>query len=253
LLEGFGVPAEGTHVLLFHGSDLSCVPEGPDGQAKRVHCGFRPEDVERTGAAFALLGHYHGAKISPAAARASMAYPGSPEALDFSEAGQHFVLLLDVPTVGAPPGPTRETSQRERLYGVTAELIPFGRVRYEMRRLDVSAAATSDDVRASIAALGDREAMVRIVLEGMLQAEVELDVRSLYNACAERFRYLDLVDRTRPAYDFEELAQESTTKGAFVRRMTSRIERATGAERETAELALRMGLEAFERREVTVP
>ena len=73
------------------------------------------------------------------------------------------------------------------------------------------------------------------------------------NACAERFRFLDLIDRTEPAYAFEELALESTTKGAFVRLMQSRIERAAGAERETAELALRMGLQAFERREVAVP
>lgn len=226
LLDGFRVPGAGQHILLFHGSDLTCVPEG-----KRAHCGFRPEDIERTGAAFALLGHYHKPGVSP-----RFAYPGSPEALDFSEAGDHFVLRLDVSERGATP-----------------ELIPFGQVRYVTERLDVSSATTSDDLRAAIAAMGDPAAIVRIVLEGQLQAEVDLDVRALYNACAERFRFLDLVDRTEPGYALEELALESTTKGAFVRLMQTRIERATGAERETAELALRMGLQAFERREVAVP
>jgi DNA repair exonuclease SbcCD nuclease subunit len=235
LLDGFRVPREGTHLLLFHGSDLSCVPEG-----KRAHCGFRPEDVERTGAAFALLGHYHGAKVSP-----MMAYPGSPEALDFSEAGEHYVLRLEIDEHGVrPEGPN----------AIRHYMMPFGRVRYETRRLDVSAATTSDELRAGILrepqdermGAGDREAIVRIVLEGMLEPEVELDVRALYNACAERFRYLDLVDRTRPAYDLEELAQESTTKGAFVRLMQARISSAVGADRETAELALRLGLQAFE-------
>lgn len=219
LLDGFRAPREGVHVLLFHGSDLSCVPEG-----KRAHCGFRPEDVDRTGAAFALLGHYHGARVSP-----RFAYPGSPEALDFSEEGEHFVLRLDV---GAD--------------GVRPELLPFGEVRYATQRLDVSAATTSDDLRAGIAALGDLGAIVRIILDGQLQPDVDLDVRALYNACAERFRFLDLVDRTEPAYAFDELAQESTTKGAFVRLMQSRIESATGAERDTAELALRVGLQSFE-------
>jgi DNA repair exonuclease SbcCD nuclease subunit len=226
LLDGFKVPREGAHILLFHGSDLTSVPEG-----KPAHCGFRPEDVDRTGAAFALLGHYHGARLS-----SRFAYPGSPEALDFSEEGEHFVLRLDV---GAD--------------GVRPELLPFGEVRYATQRLDVTAATTSDDLRAGIAALGDRGAIVRVILEGQLQPDVDLDVRALYNACAERFRFLDLVDRTEPAYAFDELAQESTTKGAFVRLMQSRIESATGAERETAELALRMGLQAFERREVAVP
>lgn len=226
LLDGFRAPREGVHVLLFHGSDLTCVPEG-----KRAHCGFRPEDVERTGAAFALLGHYHGAKVSP-----RFAYPGSPEALDFSEAGEHHVLLLDVGENGVRP-----------------ELLPFGRVRYATERLDVSAATTSDDIRAAVCAMGDGESIVRITLDGQLQPEVDLDVRALYNACAERFRFLDLVDRTEPAYAYDELAGESTTKGAFVRLMQARIAASTGDEREVAELALRLGLQAFERREVAVP
>jgi DNA repair exonuclease SbcCD nuclease subunit len=69
------------------------VPEG-----KRVHCGFLPRDVERTGAAFALLGHYHGARISE-----RFAYPGSPEALDFGEAGEHHVLKLEIDERGVRP------------------------------------------------------------------------------------------------------------------------------------------------------
>ncbi len=230
LLEGFRVPPDGTHVLLFHGSDLHAVPEG-----KRAHCGFRPGDIERTGAAFALLGHYHSACLYPAEAP-RFAYPGSLEALDFSEAGQHFALRLDVAAGAAQ-----------------AELLPFGRVRYVTHTLGVAGMTTSEELRAGIAACVDREAIVRVVLEGPLEPEVELDVPALYNACAESFRFLDIVDRTEPAYSLESLALESTTKGAFVRLMQSRIGPLSGAERETAELALRFGLQAFERREVIVP
>jgi DNA repair exonuclease SbcCD nuclease subunit len=230
LLEGFRVPPEGTHVLLFHGSDLHAVPEG-----KPVHCGFRLEDVDRTGAQFALLGHYHTALLYPTEAP-RFAYPGSLEALDFSEAGQHSVLRLDVET-----GATR------------AELLPFGRVRYVTHTLDVAGMTTSEELRSGIAVCGDREAIVRVVLDGALEPDVELDVPALYNACAESFRFLDIVDRTKPAYSLESLALESTTKGAFVRLMQSRIASLAGSERETAELALRFGLQAFERREVIVP
>jgi exonuclease SbcD len=226
LLEGFRVPAEGTHVLLFHGSDLHAVPEG-----KRAHCGFKPDDVARTGAAFALLGHYHGARLTT-----RFAYPGSLEALDFSEAGEHCALRLEVGDGAA-----------------RAELLPLGSVRYVTQTLDVTGMSSSDELRGGIAALGDREAIVRVSLVGELQSEVELDVAALYNACAEGFRFLDLVDRTEPAYSLESLAMESTTKGAFVRLMQSRVEASVGAGRETAELALRLGLQAFERREVVVP
>ena len=93
---------------------------------------------------------------------------------------------------------------------------------------------------------------MRVVLEGQLQPEVDLDVPALYNAFAERFAFLDIVDRTEPGYDFDELAEESTTKGAFVRLMRSRIEGLTGDEAEVAQQALVYGLRAFERRELTV-
>ena len=225
LIDGFRVPAQGAHVLLFHGSDLTTVPEG-----KPVHCGFYPADVERTGAVYALLGHYHSARLHPL-----FAYPGTPEALDFSEGGEHGVLRLDVDAEGARP-----------------QLIPCGRVRYETRRLDLGEATSSDEVRAQISALGDREAIVRVVLEGELSTEVEMDVGGLYNACAERFAYLDIVDKTQPAWDLEEIGEESTTKGAFVRLMRAKIG-AGGDGVEVARLALAMGLQAFDRREVRVP
>jgi ABC-type oligopeptide transport system substrate-binding subunit len=112
---------------------------------------------------------------------------------------------------------------------------------------------TSEELRSGIAACVDREAIVRVVLEGLLEPDIELDVPALYNACAESFRFLDIVDRTEPAYSLESLALESTTKGAFVRLMQSRLASLAGSERETAELALRFGLQAFERREVIVP
>ena len=134
-------------------------------------------------------------------------------------------------------------------------------MRYATQRLDVSDATSSDDLRAAVVCLGDRDAIVRLILEGQLQPDVDLDLRALYNACAERFKFLDLVDRTEPAYDYDELAGESTTKGAFVRLMRARIASlalssdspSRSEEREAAELALRMGLQAFERREVVVP
>jgi DNA repair protein SbcD/Mre11 len=229
LLDGFRVPDGGTHVLLFHGSDLHAVPEG-----KPAHCGFMPEDVERTGAAFALLGHYHGARLHPAGTPL-FAYPGSPEALDFSEAGKHFVLKLEVDGGAVRP-----------------ELLPFGRVRYVTHRLDVSGLTSSDELRSGIAGLGDPEAIVRVVLEGELHPDVDLDVAALYNVCAERFRYLDIVDRTVPGWRLDELAEESTTKGAFVRLMQARIATGSPDEAEIAELALMMGLQAFDRREVRI-
>ena len=229
LLSAFRVGGQGQHLLLFHGSDIQSVPEG-----KAAHAPFLLEDVVATGAAFALLGHYHSAKLHPQATPV-FAYPGSPEPLDFSEEGEHCVLRLDVsPSAVAP------------------QLLPFGQVSYSTRRLDVTPMVTSDEATSAIAGLPGQGGIMRVVLEGQLQPEVDLDVPALYNAFAERFAFLDIVDRTEPGYDFDELAEESTTKGAFVRLMRSRIEGLTGDEAEVARQALGYGLRAFERRELTV-
>jgi hypothetical protein len=226
LVEGFHVRGEGRHVLLFHGSDISAVPEG-----KAAHCPFRRDDIVDSGADFALLGHYHGPRIySEGVPR--FGYPGTPEALDFSEEGAHSLLRLEVLEAGA-----------------RAELIPFGQVSYRTVRLDVGGITTSDQLRSAIAALPGG-GMMRVVLAGQLQVEVELDTPALYNACAELFDFLEIVDRTEPAYDLDQLSEESTTKGVFVRLMRSRIERLTGDERRTAEEALMLGLRAFDRKEL---
>lgn len=226
LLDGFRVTGEGRHVLLFHGSDLSSVPEG-----KAVHCGFQPDHILQSRADFALLGHYHSRRV-----RERYAYPGSLEALDFSESGDHSVIRLEID----------ESSVR-------TEIVPLGRVRYTTQRLDVSGMNSSDELRSAILEQADAEAITRIVLQGDLQPEVDLDIRAMYNACAEAFRFLDIVDRTLPARDLDEIAEESTTKGAFVRLMRAKIAALSGEDAETAELALNLGLQAFDRREVLVP
>ena len=229
LLEGFEVPDTGSHVLLFHGSDTRSVPEG-----KPAHAPFRPEDIDATGACFALLGHYHAPRLDPPEAP-RYAYPGSPEPLDFSEEGEHCVVRLEV-DAGA----------------FTCSLLPFSRVRYRTFASDVSGMESSDEARAAIAALGDASTIARVVLVGDLNPDVDLSLQSLYDSCAEHFSYLDIVDRTQPAYRIDEIAEESTTKGAFARLMLERIETTEGGEREIAEAALLYGLQAFDRKEVQV-
>ncbi len=229
LLEGFQAPAEGSHVLLFHGSDTRSVPEG-----KHAHAPFRPEDLDATGAGFALLGHYHVPRLHPTEAP-QYVYPGSPEPLDFAEEGEHCVARLDVEG-GA----------------FTCSLLPFGHVRYQTSATDVTGMESSDEARTAIAALGDASTIARVVLVGDLSPDVDLSLQSLYDSCAERFSYLDIVDRTQPAYRIDEIAEESTTKGAFARLMLERIETAEGEKREIAEAALLYGLQAFDRKEVQI-
>lgn len=219
-------------VALLHGSDMRAVPE-----AKETHAPFEPEDVTNCGASFVLLGHYHRMRLWPQA-EPRCAYPGSPEPLDFGEEGQHYVLEIEID--GAK---------------VRAEALPFNEVSYRNESLDVGQMTSSDEIREAIVGFagdaGHTKDIVRVVLQGQSDPETDVNVTSLLNVTADNFRYLDLVDKTVPAFDLENLSRETTTRGSFVRKMQARIDAATEpAERLRLESALFYGLQAFAGREV---
>ena len=93
---------------------------------------------------------------------------------------------------------------------------------------------------------GKTEEIVRVVLEGQVEPEIEINPTSLLNVTAEHFRYLDIVDQTVAAFDLTTLREEATTRGSFVRKMLERIEStAQDTERVRLKNALRYGLQSF--------
>lgn len=224
--------SDGTSIALVHASDISAVP-----QNKAAHCPFQREDVEKSGVAFALLGHYHDMRLRPPE-RPLYGYPGSPEPLDFGEAGDHFVFLLEA-------GPS----------GVTVQPQKFNQVIYETAEIDITGMEHSDRVREAIIALAGGHnpspAIMRVTLVGQADIHLDLNTESLLASCAQYFRYLDpIADRTDPPFDLDEIRLERTTRGAFVREMEKRVGAVQGGEREVLEKALQYGLQAFAGQEV---
>jgi DNA repair exonuclease SbcCD nuclease subunit len=221
-----------TNIALVHASDMSAVPEG-----KPAHCPFTRDDIERSGIDFALLGHYHELRMRPQESP-RYAYPGSPEPLDFAEAGDHHVLLL-----------TADTS------GVTCEPRKINEVVYQTGSIDVTGMSTSDTIRKAICNLAEDEAaaraIMRITLVGQPEPDLDLDVNALLQSTHDRFRYLDpIMDKTEPPLDFEQIEEESTTRGAFVRMVQQRMTTASPTEMATAQDALHHGLRAFAGQEI---
>jgi DNA repair exonuclease SbcCD nuclease subunit len=226
LMADLRLDGAGMNIALMHGSDISAVPAGKD-----AHCPFERADIERSGADFVLLGHYHEMRLKPADSPL-YAYPGSPEPLNFGEEGQHYVLLLE-----ADGG------------NVSVEPIPINEVSYRTAEIDVTGLATSDAVRELIERSSGEgfpsPEIVRVLLTGQTEPEVDLDREGLLHGCAQFFRYLDIVDRTDAPFELEQIRGESTTRGMFVRLMEQRIEDAPADEREVLQQALQYGLQGF--------
>jgi DNA repair exonuclease SbcCD nuclease subunit len=232
LLGSLQVDPQRTNIALVHASDISAVPEG-----KPAHCPFTREDIDRSGVDFALLGHYHELRLRPQESP-RYAYPGSPEPLDFAEAGDHYVLLL--------------TANGD---GVSCEPRKINEVVYKTSTIDVSGMSTSDTIRKAICDLAEDEiaarAIMRVTLTGQPEPDLDLDLNAILQSTHERFRYLDpIIDKTDPPFDLEQIEEESTTRGAFVRMIQQRIALSSPAEVATLQDALHHGLRAFAGQEI---
>jgi len=164
-----------TAVLLFHGADVSRPVRDDASQ-----CPFQAADVERTGAAFALVGHEHTWRRS-----STFAYPGSPEPLGFFTEGPHYAMLATIDARSA-----------------LVEPIQVSRVTYQTVHVDVSHipdAAGLHRALESLAAGIDSAAIVRIVLTGERSPTLLAEREALAFATARSLRYVEVVDETRVA------------------------------------------------------
>lgn len=231
LINGMKVPSQGNHLLLLHASDTANVP-----RAKSIFCPLNADDVLNSGFKMALLGHYHGARLTPME-HPLLCYPGSPEPLGFDEVGKHYVLLVEVEGQNTKP-----------------TLLEIGYRVYVDLPIDVSTAVTRENIRDSVIKLSHEQnlgqAFVRLRLTGMLDPNVQMDSETLLSDLSEFFAFLDVHNETYPAYDLETLKEELTVKGAFVRKMTTRLEKADPDQKEIVKEALYLGLQAMDRREL---
>lgn len=232
LFEHFKAQGDGIHIALLHGSDVTRIPSKKD-----ALCPFSPNQVAEARVDFALLGHYHGALIEPGD-KPLYSYPGSPEPLGFDEEGVHYVLLVEVTEAKISP-----------------QLIHINAVNYRKIEIDVGNALSLEDINQLICSEGEESqlgnSLVRVILKGDLHPDVDLNKEAILYSCHESFRFLDIENRSLPAYELDVIKEESTVRGAFVRRMMKRHESCiTEEEKGIVQRAIIYGLRALDAREI---
>jgi DNA repair exonuclease SbcCD nuclease subunit len=194
-LEGFRVDRSGTHVALFHGSELGAAACAD--AASQPHAPFRRDEIPQAGLRFAMLGHYHAPVDHP-----HFCYPGNPEPLNFGECGQRGAVLVDIGDDGQV-----STSRRPLAISSVHDLA-----------VDVSGCTTKHSVRELVeAALEGLTGYARVTVSGELGVDVDLVARDLDDIkggleTPALVRFADM----GVAYDFERIAREPTVRGQFV-------------------------------------
>jgi len=224
ILQGFECSGAGTHVLLFHGSDRERLP--PD---KECIAPFTDAEIARTGAAHAMVGHFHSMTRGE-----HYAYPGSPEPLSAAQDGRHTASLVTI------DGGLVDVS-----------FIDLNATRYVTQDFDVSAfgdrSALVSEAAAALRAIVTRpgETFCRLRLVGNAQPSLELDAADLQRELALEFPGV-MIEDAFAAVDPQEAAREGyTVRAEFARTMLRRVAEAGADEREALQLALRYGLQAF--------
>jgi DNA repair exonuclease SbcCD nuclease subunit len=218
-------PEAGIHVAVVH----AACRDRPDWTIKPEDLPFDRADLVGMGMDYVALGHYHNERVFEAPdGRVLAAYPGSVEGRDWTETGPRRALLVE--WEGQAPGPTL------RPIAVHSRLL-------ESCELDVSGAASEDEVKERIRARCPRESLWRIVLVG--EPETTLRPASIAADLGAHYGYVQVVDETTVVSSrrVAELCEERTVRGEFFRRLVAERERASDeGERRVADRALKLGL-----------
>ena len=218
-------PEAGLHVALAH----AACRDRPDWAIAPEDLPFDAADLASMGMDYVALGHYHNGRVFEASdGRVLAAYPGSVEGRDWTETGPRKALL--VAWESGVPGPN-------------VRPIPVHTRVLEAGELDVSGAASEEEVREWIRARFPRESLWRIVLVGEPEAPLRPD--SIGADLDAHYGYVQVVDETTVVTSrrVAELCEERTVRGEFFRRLVAERDRATGErERRVADRALKLGM-----------
>ncbi len=189
------------------------------------------KEIAASGLHYLALGHYHNyAEVREGGSVA--VYPGTLEGRKFGENGARYLV---VSTLARDAVSIERTPWNARTLSETTVDFLSGEIHDERKLLDRIAAFA-----------GERE-IVRVLLEGAAGFAFEADrVRASLD---DQFFHIEIDDRTY-LMDQALLGQfrdEATIRGAFVRQMLERLGKASSpSEKETATLALRIGLAEFQ-------
>ncbi len=193
------------------------------------------EELADLGYDYYALGHFHTRKSYPTLKNAFN--PGSPEPLGFDEPGDHGFLWVeaDNPSGGGDNLRVKDISTAAR--------------RYSRMSLDISDAASSDELKMKIAALlegldPDRD-IIKLSLKG--RTSLVIDDKALHDAFFSQWLNARLINDSKAPYDYEALSGERNLKGAFTAEMLARIKACPDEDRtRILKDALILGLEALE-------
>ncbi len=211
-----------TNILLMH-ADLDGGPYNPVTELKLAESGMD----------YIALGHIHKYSSIKTVKGVTYSYCGCPEPLGFDETGEKGIVAGTLDGAGNNLSFQKLCSREYK--DILLETDSFSNM--------------GELVEAAKNVLLDNDKnFIKLILSG--ECVFSPDMELLRTSLEESVYHLRLKNVTRPAENLELLRKEQTLKGIFTDRMLNLIENCDGENAEEARQALRLGLAAFDGREV---
>ncbi len=182
------------------------------GQLSGYHSKDRAEvisldDLKNKNIDYLALGHIHGFHMDKIDARGIYCYPGCLEGRGFDECEQKGFVVMDI--------------DEETLKANVNFIKMACRTLYTLF-VDVTGVATTQDAATRIAKTivetqYESSSMVKIVLNGDVDVECELDTDFLEEQFADYFYFVKVVDETKLKVNYKDYEKDVSLKGEFVR------------------------------------
>ena len=215
----------GMHVALVHGP----VAEADHWDSAPRDYPLTPKDIEASGFDYIALGHYHNFRRYRFG-KTTAVYPGTLEGLKHGEEGDRYLVVAEM--------------DEDR---ITVEKTPHDHRALVEIKIDLATAAVGsiEGLFSALEKRSDPDAIARVSLTG--PTDFLPPMREIEARCSELFFHAEISDRTSVIGGelIRSIMSEDTVRGIFVRKMLDRIENSSTEKRETAELALRLGIEQF--------
>lgn len=237
------VNPEYVNILLIHGTvDMEF--------AQSAHNPVKSQDLSELCMDYIALGHFHN-RIDDLGGYGLIYNPGSPEPLGFDEPGSHGAYIAVI---------EKDEDKGKQL---DIRFVPLNKRFYSSIEVDVSGCAADSQVIRHVEAAVYKESgiafnslsdcILKVCLKGYLDKDFKLNEARILSYFADKLFYLKIENDTTPDYNFSELADETTLRGLFTRKIYALINKAqSDDERKRLMKALYYGLEALEQGKVDV-
>jgi DNA repair exonuclease SbcCD nuclease subunit len=172
-------------------------------QAERISL----NDLKNKNIDYLALGHVHSYQCDALDARGIYCYPGCLEGRGFDECGEKGFVVLDVD----------ETNRT-----ATAEFVSLSaRTLYELP-VDVTGCLTTNEAarridEAVLAADYPSASLVKILLQGSVDVECELNIDYLAELFSDYFYFVKVEDGTKISVNYSDYEKDESLKGEFIR------------------------------------